>query len=151
MTGLRFGSHRSAPPGDYCLEDQVGFALRRAHQRASAIFSEVMGPFDVTPTQFAALCKLADVGSVSQNELGRLTAMDPATIFGVVSRLVKRGYIRQSTHPDDGRMVILELTGEGIDATAAMRAVAAEVSRRTLQPLSEAEQATFLDLLGRLS
>lgn len=76
---------------DYRLEDQVGFVLRRAHQRASGIFAEVMGRYDVTPTQFAALAKLADVAPVSQNELGRLTAMDPATIFGVVSRLVKRG------------------------------------------------------------
>ena len=50
-----------------------------------------MGPFDVTPTQFAALAKLDDAGPVSQNELGRLTAMDPATIWGWPAASVKRG------------------------------------------------------------
>ena len=135
---------------DYRLEDQVGFVLRRAHQRASGIFNAVMGEFGVTPTQFAALAKLHDLGAVSQNELGRLTAMDPATIWGVVGRLIKRGYVAQSVDANDARLVILELTEAGRAATLAMKEVAAEVSQRTLEPLSEAEAATFLALLQRL-
>ena len=67
--------------------------LRRAHQKATGIFNAVMGEFGVTPTQFAALAKLHDVGRVSQNELGRLTAMDPATIWGVVNRLCEPGKV----------------------------------------------------------
>ena len=66
----------------YRLEDQVGFLLRCAHQRATEIFNAVMARFGVTPTQFAALAKLDDLGSVSQNQLGRLTHMDPATVSG---------------------------------------------------------------------
>ena len=30
-------------PGTYVLEDQPGFLLRLAHQRASAVFQEVLG------------------------------------------------------------------------------------------------------------
>ena len=59
-----------------------------------------MGEFGVTPTQFAALAKLHDLGAVSQNQLGRLTAMDPATICGVVGRLIERGYVRPSPDPE---------------------------------------------------
>ena len=47
---------------DYRLEDQVGFILRRAHQRATGIFNAVMEEFSITPTQFAALAKLHDLG-----------------------------------------------------------------------------------------
>jgi len=39
---------------------------------------------DLTPTRFAAMAKLLEHGSLSQNELGRMTAMDIATIKGVV-------------------------------------------------------------------
>ena len=134
----------------YQLEDQIGFILRRAHQRATGIFNAVMEAFSVTPTQFAALAKLHDLGSVSQNELGRLTAMDPATIWGVVSRLIKRGYVSQSVDAKDARLVILDLTEEGTRATTAMKAVAAGVSRRTLEPLSAEEAAVLLSLLRRL-
>ena len=97
----------------YMLEDQVGFLLRCAHQRATEIFNAVMARFGVTPTQFAALAKLDDLGSVSQNQLGRLTRMDPATISGVVGRLIARGYVRQSTDIKDARLVMLMLTPVG--------------------------------------
>jgi hypothetical protein len=36
-----------------------------------------MGRFSVTPTQFAALAKIDDLGSGVQNQLGRLTRWTP--------------------------------------------------------------------------
>lgn len=137
-------------PASYQLETQIGYVLRRAHQRATSIFNSVMGDFSVTPTQFAALAKIDDVGRVSQNELGRLTGMDPATIWGVVSRLIKQGYVVQSHDPDDARLVMLELTDTGKDATRAMKAVGAEVSRETLRGFSEDEAEQLIRLLVRL-
>jgi DNA-binding MarR family transcriptional regulator len=137
-------------PEGYRLEDQVGFRLRRAHQRASVIFNDVMSRFDVTPTQFAALAKLHDVGPISQNQLGRLTAMDPATILGVVGRLVRQNLARARPEPEDQRLIVIELTIEGRTQVEAMKAAAAEVSRRTLAPLSPAEARQLNDLLGRL-
>src|SRR5690348_14742826 len=134
----------------YVLEEQVGFLLRCAHQSATEDFNAVMGRFAVTPTQFAALAKLDDLGSVSQNQLGRLTAMDPATTSGVVARLIARGYIAPSPDPRDGRLVALALTTAGQGAIAAMKAVAAEVSRRTLEPLSPNELESFLKALGKI-
>jgi DNA-binding MarR family transcriptional regulator len=105
----------------YALEEQVGFLLRCAHQRASEVFNDVMGRFGVTPTQFAALAKLDDMGSVSQNQLGRLTRMDPATISGVVGRLIGRGYVRQASDLKDARLVMLTLTPNGQTAVKAMK------------------------------
>ena len=80
---------------DYVLEDQIGHLLRRAHQRASAIFMARFAALQLTPTQYAALVKIRDEGEVSQNRLGRLTAMDPATMKGVIERLERRGLARQ--------------------------------------------------------
>ena len=137
-------------PERYVLEDQIGFRLRKAHQRATDVFNAVMGGFEVTPTQFAALAKLDDVGPISQNQLGRLIAMDPATIFGVVGRLAKRGYVRQSVDKSDARVVLVTLTDEGRAAVQRMRAVAAEVSRRTLEPLTAKEADTLLKLVAKL-
>lgn len=134
----------------YRLEEQVGFLIRRAHQRASAIFADTMAAFEVTPTQLAALAKLSDVGSASQNELGRMTAMDPATISGVAGRLLKRGWVHQTPSPDDGRLIMLQLTPEGAATIEAMKVAGYEVSRRTLEPLSPAERAEFLRMLAKM-
>jgi MarR family transcriptional regulator, lower aerobic nicotinate degradation pathway regulator len=140
----------SAASQAYVLEHQVGFLLRCAHQRASETFNAVMGRFGVTPRQFAALAKLDDLGSVSQNQLGRLTAMDPATISGVVARLAARGLVAQSADPRDGRLLALGLTAAGAEAIRAMKAVAAEVSQRTLAALSEEEAGAFLKALSKI-
>ena len=78
----------------YILEQQVGYLLRRAHQRASAIFADLIGEVRLTPMQYGALVKIHDLGEVTQNLLGRLVAMDPATINGVVSRLEERLWLR---------------------------------------------------------
>jgi DNA-binding MarR family transcriptional regulator len=147
---------RTTPPTDgYVLEDQIGFRLRKAHQRATEIFNEVMGEFDVTPTQFAALARLYDAAAggqagISQNQLGRLTAMDPATIYGVVQRLYKRGLVASGVDAADARLVVVDLTPEGLAAVGAMRARAAKVSRRTLAPLTDAEATGLLAALAKL-
>lgn len=137
-------------PAAYVLEDQIGFVLRKAHQRASEMFNQVMGRFDVTPTQFAILAKLDDLGACSQATLGRFTAMDPATVLGVITRLKTRGYVAQRRDLTDKRRILLTLTTAGQNAVAEMKAVAAEVSARTLAPLSAEEGQVLCNLLTRL-
>ena len=136
---------------DFQLEDYVGHLLRKASQRSAEIFQRVMSEFDVTPTQFAALVKLGDEGEVSQNVLGRLTAMDPATILGVISRLRRRGLVESRLDPNDGRRILLQLTDEGKALVAEMRPQAGEVTTEALAPLTKAESKSFLRLLQKLA
>jgi MarR family transcriptional regulator, lower aerobic nicotinate degradation pathway regulator len=134
----------------YRVEEQIGHLIRRAHQRASAIFDAVMRDFDVTPVQFAALAKLHDLGPTSQNHLGRMVAIDPATMFGVAGRLAKRGLIRQKPDLSDARLVLLDLTEEGRAVVEGMKSVGAEVTARTLEPLSPEEGQQLTRLLARI-
>src|SRR5215467_4719631 len=76
---------------DYVLDAQIGFLLRVAMQRHTAIFMSRMVE-QLTQTQFAALAKLYEVGACSQNQLGRLIYLDAATIKGVVDRLQARNF-----------------------------------------------------------
>ena len=135
----------------YVLEDQVGHLLRRAHQRHAAIFQNHIGDAQVTPLQFAALVKLRDLGEVSQNLLGRLTAMDAATMQGVIKRLAARGVIERRPDPDDRRRLILSLSVEGRALVDALIPHGADITARTLEPLTAAEQRAFLDLLAKIS
>ena len=136
--------------GSYRLEDQVGFHLRRAGQRHAAIFSGHMGD-ELTPTQWAALVKLAELRSVSQNLLGRETAMDAATIKGVVDRLGKRGLIATAQDPGDGRRMLVSITPEGLATVARGVKAAAAITDETLKPLDPGEQRNLLDLLRRIA
>jgi DNA-binding MarR family transcriptional regulator len=135
---------------DYVLEEQVGFLLRRAQQRHTSIFAARIGKHQLTPTQFAALSKIHDEGIVSQNKLGRLTAMDPATMQGVIARLLDRGLIARAPDPKDRRRALLRLTPEGSAAYAEAAANGKQISRETLAPLDARERTAFLRLLAKL-
>ena len=135
----------------YVLEDQVGHLLRRAHQRHAAIFQEMIGDAQLTPLQFAALVKLHDLGEVSQNELGRRTAMDAATMQGVIKRLLARGLIDRKPDPEDRRRVVLSLTAEGHAMIGSAMPNGHAITDETLADLDQAERRSFLSLLKRLA
>jgi len=140
----------AAGAGTYKLEEQVGHLIRRVHQRASAIFQSVIGDEQITPTQYAALVKLYDLGELSQNHLGRLTAMDPATTQGVIRRLQDRALIAARNDETDRRRTLLSLSPAGVELIVRLMRNGPVVTDTTLEPLTMAERDTFLALLKRL-
>src|ERR1700756_5482506 len=108
---LKKGVNKTKPPL-YVLDEQIGFILRQVWQRHAAIFARDIA-INLTPTQWAALAKLSETGPCSQNQLGRLTAMDVATIKGVIDRLTVRGLTENSPDPEDGRRLLVSLSRAG--------------------------------------
>ena len=141
-------SIKQVKPG-YVLDEQIGFILRQVWQRHAMIFARDIG-INLTPTQWAALAKLQETGQCSQNQLGRLTAMDVATIKGVIDRLTARGLTETAPDPEDRRRLLVSLTraGQQLAEKAAPNALA--ISRETLAPLDAREREVLMGLLGRL-
>lgn len=145
-------THKSHPSKEnkksssYIMENQVGHLLRLANQRHTSIFASKI-PENLTTTQFAALTKLHDVKSCSQNELGRLAAMDAPTIKGVVERLFAKGLIKITLDPNDKRRRSISLSGDGRVLVDKAFPIGAQISKETLRPISAREQADFLRML----
>jgi DNA-binding MarR family transcriptional regulator len=135
----------------YELASHPAHLVRRVHQRATLCFQQVMAGESLSPTQFAALATILKVGEISQNHLGRLTAMDPSTISLVVRKLLKDKLVYRSSSDTDQRLTILRLTDAGVRYTVDRLRRSVEVGERLLAPLNKAEQAIFLDLLGRIA
>ena len=134
---------------DYRLEEQVGHLMRRAQQRHLSVFAAIIP--ELTTTQFAALAKLAELGAMSQNALGRVTAMDAATIKGVVGRLVARRLVATAPDGGDRRRLVVTLTPEGRELYDRVEPQALEASRLTLEPLAPEEREAFVGLLRKLT
>lgn len=134
---------------DYILDDQIGYILRRVTQRHLSLFSDLIP--NVTTTQFAVLARLDELGPQSQNLLGRATAMDAATVKGVVDRLARQGLVETAPDPEDRRRLTVTLTPAGAALFHSLRDTALQVSDRTLQPLTAAERAQLMALLSRLT
>ena len=139
---------RAARPR-YVLDELIGFLLRVAMQRHTAIFMSRMIA-DLTQTQFAALAKLLAVGPCSQNQLGRLIYLDAATTKGVVDRLEARRLVMVGPDPHDGRRHAITLTHEGRSVAEKATRIARRITRETLAPLTSAEEKAALRLLNKL-
>src|SRR3989442_5309437 len=133
----------------YVLEEQIGVILRQVWERNATICAREIG-INLTPTQWAALAKLTETGPCSQNQLGRLTAMDVATIKGVIDRLTARGLTETSQDPEDGRRLLVSLTRAGQQLAEKVAPHALAITRETLAPLEAKEREMLMELLGKL-
>ncbi|MEM6987901.1 MAG: MarR family transcriptional regulator [Pseudomonadota bacterium] len=136
--------------GTYRLDEQIGFVLRLAGQRHTAIFQACIEE-ELTPTQFSTLIRLSEIGASSQNQLGRLVGMDVATTKGVVDRLRKKQLVSSVVDTADVRRRKIQLTSEGAVLVNRLKRRGREITRQTLEPLNAAEQATLLELLKKIS
>jgi DNA-binding MarR family transcriptional regulator len=147
--GVSLKRHVKPSRPSYVLNEQIGFILRQVSQRHATIFARDIGA-DLTPTQWAALAKLAETGPCSQNQLGRLTAMDVATIKGVIDRLTARGLTETGADPEDGRRLRVSLTRAGAQLAEKVASNALAISRETLAPLDPRERELLMALLDKL-
>jgi DNA-binding MarR family transcriptional regulator len=134
----------------YVLEEQIGFILRCVSQRHTTIFADLIGD-SLTPAQWTTMVKLYEVGSLAQNSLSRVTAIDAATIKGVIDRLSARGFIETKSDPDDGRRLIINLTDLGSRTVERSLPKAIAITKQTLEPLNSREQETLLRLLSKIA
>lgn len=133
------------------LDDHVGVALRRAYQHAVANLTARIARFDLSPLEFSVLVRLHDIGSWTQNSLGRSIFMEPANIGALVRRLAERGLVTREPDPDDRRAIRVSITPAGIELLAVARTEADAANTHTLSVLEPAERAELMALLRRLT
>ncbi len=146
---LKVAAEALSEQARYVLDDQVGFLMRVAMQRHTAIFTAHMIE-GLTQTPFAALANLYEVGPCSQNHLVRRIYLDAATIKGAVDRLNARGFVTALADTKDRRRGAVALTERGRKVTEAAISAVAEITAATLTPLTAEEQQQGAQLLKKL-
>ena len=123
----------------------------RRIRRHLAIFSQTIGDPQLTAVQFAVLSANRRLGPSSMSDLGKATAIDAATVRGIIERLQARGLIELQTNPEDRRKVVVQLTATGNALVEQVTPTAARISELTMSDLSEVERVAVLYLLRKLS
>lgn len=150
-TEAALASDGAARALQYRLDGSAGHLLRRALQRHQSLFQDCAAGIGLTAPQFAVLTKLAELGRATQNRLGRLVAMDPATTQGVMKRLALRHLLRTEKDPMDRRTSVLAITPEGVALVEKARTAGMRANQILMQELDAAEQTALLALLRRLT
>jgi DNA-binding MarR family transcriptional regulator len=136
---------------DYDFTEQVGHLLRRAYQRHVAIFQQTIPDSQLTAAQFVVLCAVRDRQPCSMNEVVRATAIDQATVRGIIDRLKSRELIAVSHDPNDRRKVVVTVTPAGLALIDETVPFAKEISEQTFGGLNPAERVAVTYLLRKMS
>ena len=137
-------------PKSFDFSEAPGHLIRRAQQRAVAIFMEETVGFDVTPVQFAILNALMDDPGEDQITLSGRVAFDAATSGSVLGRLEAKGWVRREADPLDKRRKLLWTTPEGEQVALKMKRAVSRAQQRIVSPLNARERDQLAALLAKL-
>jgi DNA-binding MarR family transcriptional regulator len=124
-------------------------ALARTAFFTTAVLSGVAAEHDLSLTQLRVLAILRDrQGSMS--DLASHLGLDKSTISGLVDRAEKRGLLRRTQNPLDGRGVDVALTARGRELAERGAATIAQALSPLTKTLSQAEARRLTTLLERM-
>lgn len=132
------------------LSERPGFLVRRLHQIHVAMFMEELAAEQVTPVQYGLLSILVDMPGLDQLSLAEEVGIDRANVHDVLKRLESRKLLLRVVDPLNKRRKICLPTQEGIEFVARHHAGMQAAQKRMLDPLTDDERATFVELLHKL-
>lgn len=111
-------------------------------------FAVELAPFKLTIPQFFTLLFVStSERGCTMSELATQTRHSLATMTGIVDRLVKLNLVKRGGDPEDRRIVLVELTGEGRERLDEVRGARRQQLRQAFSQLNETDQTEFLRLL----
>lgn len=150
MTRHTRGSGSSTIPESYDFSEQVGHLLRRAYQRHTALFQQIIPDTQLTAAQFVVLCAVRDSGACSLSHIVKQTAIDQATIRGVIDRLKSRKLVVVRHDEMDRRKVLVSLTDAGQSLVESMVPFAFDITEHTFSGFNPAERMALIYLLNKM-
>ncbi len=129
------------------LRVSVGMLVRRLKQ------TDPMD--DLTMPETSALSRLDRGGSMTSSELARHDRVSPQSMGVTVAALEQRGLIARDRDPEDGRRIMLSLTGTGRQVVHTRRGARTEQIGRALRdgftPGELAQLRAIVPLVERLA
>jgi MarR family transcriptional regulator, lower aerobic nicotinate degradation pathway regulator len=135
----------------YDFSQQIGHMLRRAYQRHVAIFQQTVPESRLTAAQFVVLCAVHDRAGCDIADVVRATAIDEASVRGIVERLKWRELLTAEHEAGDTRHMRLTLTEAGRTLHGQTVPHAHEISEQTYGAMSAEQRATLVALLRKMS
>ena len=111
------------------LDNQLCFAVYAAGHAFNRVYRPLLKDLGLTYPQYLVMLVLWQDRQASVGEIGDRLGLDSGTLSPLLKRLEKIGLIRRNRNPDDERMVLIQLTAQGVAAEENARQVAAGIAR----------------------
>lgn len=106
---------------------------------------------NLTQTQFFVLVAIHSQGCPAMHALSSNMQVSMPTMSGIVERLVKAGYVKRVSHPQDRRQVLVQLTAKGGGVIADFQQAAATRWQKVLLALEPKDIESFQGIVNKLN
>lgn len=131
------------------MQHQVAVFARRAEQTRLGGIGQARNCLD--RAAYLLLNRLEQVGPMGVKALASGMGIDSSTVTRQVAPLVEAGLVTRTTHPEDGRAVVLKLSAHGVTRLGQVRSSRRELMAVLTDDWSEEERETFCRFLARFN
>ncbi|MEU1373534.1 MarR family transcriptional regulator [Streptomyces triculaminicus] len=131
------------------LQHQVAVFARRAEQTRLGGVGRVHNSMD--RAAYLLLNRLDQEGPMGVKALAAGMGIDSSTVTRQVAPLVDTGLVKRTSHPEDGRAVVLQLSPRGKARLEEVRASRRELMALVTEGWAEDEREIFCNLLTRFN
>ncbi|MFG2888962.1 MarR family winged helix-turn-helix transcriptional regulator [Streptomyces sp. NPDC048248] len=124
--------------------------LGRAAARGHRLVAEALASEGLRMMHHAVLSAVAELGPVSQAELGRTLGIDPKDMVAIVNDLQKEGLVTRTPDPDDRRKNAIGISDGGRRRLRRTRRLGDEANAELTAALSPQEREQLIALLTRI-
>lgn len=151
-------STRKSPPpvanfyraSGLCADDSVGYLVKRVMVSITTAADSRLEGDGLTHIQWGPLFMLRNGRASTVAELARELNTDPGAMTRLLDRLEAKGLCRRKRSTDDRRVVRIELTAEGLAASAKVPPVLSEVMNEMLSGFNREEWDSLKSMLRRM-
>lgn len=105
---------------------------------------------NVTTAQMIMLVSIHDYGQCKLKTLAKERDISPPTATGLIDRLVRAGYVKRKSDPEDRRVVMVSLTKKGEKIVQDFLSTVRNRWRNILVHLTPKEQQQYLNILKKI-
>ena len=95
------------------LANQLCFPLYAASRNVISLYTPLLKPLGLTYTQYIVFLVLWERDGITVGELCEKLMLDNGTISPLLKKMQQAGYVEKKRSPEDDRVVVITLTGQG--------------------------------------
>ncbi|MFC9932007.1 MarR family winged helix-turn-helix transcriptional regulator [Streptomyces sp. NPDC127190] len=131
------------------LQHEVALFARRAEQTRLGGVGQVRNSMD--RAAYLLLNRLDKEGPMGVKALAASMGIDSSTVTRQVAPLVDTGLVKRTSHPEDGRAVVLQLSPRGSTRLEEVRSSRRQLMAELTQDWAPEEREQFCSLLTRFN
>ncbi|WP_297632547.1 MarR family transcriptional regulator [uncultured Clostridium sp.] len=119
------------------LENQVCFSLYAASKGVIKKYKPILGRYNLTYTQYITMLVLWEHKKLSVKEIGDKLYLDSGTLTPVIKKLEGMNLVKKYRSDEDDRIVLVELTEEGVNLKEKVKDIPREIYCSTGMEVNE--------------